>query len=61
MITKQIFRRAVLKIGPNEPSELSIQENARGLARYASICQVRPINNQILSCDYAHYFCFVIN
>jgi fructose-bisphosphate aldolase class I len=31
--------RAVLKIGATEPSELSIQENARGLARYASICQ----------------------
>ncbi|KAK0599230.1 hypothetical protein LWI29_003448 [Acer saccharum] len=32
-------RRAVLKIGPNEPSELSIQQNAQGLARYAIICQ----------------------
>ncbi|KAJ7556033.1 hypothetical protein O6H91_05G066000 [Diphasiastrum complanatum] len=31
--------RAVLKIGPNEPSELSIQQNAHGLARYAIICQ----------------------
>ena len=31
--------RAVLKIGNNEPSELSIHENAYGLARYASICQ----------------------
>eukprot|EP00270_Netrium_digitus_P011259 TRINITY_DN356_c0_g1_i2.p1 TRINITY_DN356_c0_g1~~TRINITY_DN356_c0_g1_i2.p1 ORF type:complete len:358 (+),score=72.06 TRINITY_DN356_c0_g1_i2:147-1220(+) len=31
--------RAVLKIGPNEPSELSIQLNAQGLARYAAICQ----------------------
>ncbi|XP_056177219.1 fructose-bisphosphate aldolase, cytoplasmic isozyme 1 isoform X2 [Syzygium oleosum] len=31
--------RAVFKIGPNEPSELSIQQNARGLARYAIICQ----------------------
>ncbi|KAK8959476.1 Fructose-bisphosphate aldolase cytoplasmic isozyme [Platanthera guangdongensis] len=31
--------RAVLKIGPNEPSQLSIDENARGLARYAIICQ----------------------
>jgi fructose-bisphosphate aldolase class I len=31
--------RAVLKIGNHEPSELSIQENARGLARYAVICQ----------------------
>jgi fructose-bisphosphate aldolase class I len=31
--------RAVLKIGANEPSELAIQENARGLARYAVICQ----------------------
>ncbi|KAL0443239.1 UNVERIFIED_CONTAM: Fructose-bisphosphate aldolase 5, cytosolic [Sesamum latifolium] len=31
--------RAVLKIGPSEPSELSIQQNAQGLARYAIICQ----------------------
>uniref|UniRef100_A0A0C9RQV8 Fructose-bisphosphate aldolase n=1 Tax=Wollemia nobilis TaxID=56998 RepID=A0A0C9RQV8_9CONI len=31
--------RAVLKIGPAEPSELSIQQNAHGLARYAIICQ----------------------
>lgn len=31
--------RSVLKIGPTEPSELSIQQNAHGLARYAIICQ----------------------
>lgn len=31
--------RAVLKIGNNEPSELSIHQNAVGLARYAAICQ----------------------
>ncbi|VVA26028.1 PREDICTED: fructose-bisphosphate aldolase [Prunus dulcis] len=31
--------RAVLKIGPNEPSQLAIHENANGLARYAVICQ----------------------
>ncbi|WJX84766.1 Fructose-bisphosphate aldolase 6, cytosolic, variant 2 [Trifolium repens] len=31
--------RAVIKIGPNEPSELAIHENAYGLARYAVICQ----------------------
>lgn len=31
--------RAVLKIGPNEPSALSIHQNAYGLARYAAICQ----------------------
>jgi fructose-bisphosphate aldolase, class I len=31
--------RAVLKIGPSEPSELSIVQNAQGLARYALICQ----------------------
>ncbi|KAL2642194.1 hypothetical protein R1flu_009781 [Riccia fluitans] len=31
--------RAVLKIGATEPSELSIQQNAQGLARYAIICQ----------------------
>lgn len=32
--------RAVLKIGAGQPSELSIHENAYGLARYAAICQV---------------------
>ncbi|CAL9103452.1 unnamed protein product [Musa acuminata var. zebrina] len=31
--------RAVLKISPNEPSQLSIDANANGLARYAIICQ----------------------
>ncbi|XP_068661890.1 fructose-bisphosphate aldolase 1, cytoplasmic [Aristolochia californica] len=31
--------RAVLKIGPHEPSQLAINENANGLARYAIICQ----------------------
>ncbi|KAL2933626.1 Fructose-bisphosphate aldolase cytoplasmic isozyme [Bienertia sinuspersici] len=31
--------RAVLKIGPTEPSPLAILENANGLARYAIICQ----------------------
>ncbi|KAK4757713.1 hypothetical protein SAY87_019014 [Trapa incisa] len=31
--------RAVLKIGPSEPSQLAINENANGLARYAVICQ----------------------
>lgn len=31
--------RAVLKIGPTEPSQLAINENASGLARYAIICQ----------------------
>ncbi|KAL9236059.1 hypothetical protein vseg_010767 [Gypsophila vaccaria] len=31
--------RAVLKIGPTEPSRLSILDNANGLARYAIICQ----------------------
>lgn len=31
--------RAVLKIGANEPSQLSIDANADGLARYAIICQ----------------------
>lgn len=31
--------RAVLKIGPNEPSELAIQLNAQGLARYAALSQ----------------------
>jgi len=32
--------RCVLKIGDGMPSELSMQENAHVLARYASICQV---------------------
>uniref|UniRef100_A0A2P2K496 Fructose-bisphosphate aldolase n=1 Tax=Rhizophora mucronata TaxID=61149 RepID=A0A2P2K496_RHIMU len=31
--------RAVLKIGFTEPSQLAINENANGLARYAIICQ----------------------
>jgi fructose-bisphosphate aldolase class I len=31
--------RAVLKIGKGMPSNLSVDENARGLARYAVICQ----------------------
>jgi fructose-bisphosphate aldolase class I len=31
--------RAVLKIGELEPTELAIQQNAQGLARYAIICQ----------------------
>jgi fructose-bisphosphate aldolase class I len=31
--------RAVLKIGEGCPSDLAIQENAEGLARYAAICQ----------------------
>jgi fructose-bisphosphate aldolase class I len=31
--------RAVIKIGQGAPTELCIQENAWGLARYASICQ----------------------
>lgn len=31
--------RAVIKIGPNCPSTLAINENATRLARYASICQ----------------------
>jgi len=31
--------RAALKIGPGMPSELAIQQNAHGLARYAIICQ----------------------
>ncbi|KAL8516855.1 hypothetical protein ACS0TY_015204 [Phlomoides rotata] len=31
--------RSVLKIGQNEPSQLAINENANGLARYAIICQ----------------------
>jgi fructose-bisphosphate aldolase, class I len=35
--------RCVLKIGKNEPSQLSMDENAQVLARYASICQVNQV------------------
>lgn len=35
--------RAVLKIGPNEPSERAITENAHNLARYAVICQANGL------------------
>ena len=31
--------RCTYKIGPNEPSQLALIENANVLARYASICQ----------------------
>jgi fructose-bisphosphate aldolase class I len=31
--------RAVLKIGTLEPTQLAIDQNAQGLARYAIICQ----------------------
>ena len=31
--------RAAIKIGPNCPTQLAINENASKLARYASICQ----------------------
>ena len=31
--------RAIYKITGNGPSQLAIDENARNLARYASICQ----------------------
>ncbi|KAJ6894877.1 hypothetical protein NC652_028579 [Populus alba x Populus x berolinensis] len=49
--------RAVLKIGPTEPSELSIQQNAQGLARYAIICQENglvPIVEPEILTDGAH-------
>ena len=35
--------RAVLKIGQGLPTERAIQENAHGLARYASICQANGL------------------
>ena len=35
--------RCVLKIGPNEPSSLAIDENANVLARYAAICQANGL------------------
>lgn len=37
------FRRCVLKIGKNQPSQLSMDENANVLARYASICQANGL------------------
>ncbi|KAL5125969.1 Uridine kinase-like protein 4 [Glycine soja] len=49
--------RAVLKIGPTEPSQLSIQQNAQGLARYAIICQENglvPIVEPEILTDGAH-------
>lgn len=35
--------RAVLKIGNGQPSDVAIQENAWGLARYAAICQANGL------------------
>jgi len=35
--------RCVLRIGPNQPSPLAVEENANVLARYASICQANRI------------------
>ncbi|XP_064976249.1 fructose-bisphosphate aldolase 1, cytoplasmic-like [Musa acuminata AAA Group] len=49
--------RAVLKIAPNEPSQLAINENANGLARYAIICQENglvPIVEPEILVDGAH-------
>lgn len=49
--------RAVLKIGTTEPSELSIQQNAQGLARYAIICQengLAPIVEPEILTDGSH-------
>ena len=49
--------RAVLKIGDHEPSALAIQENATGLARYASLCQgagLVPIVEPEILTDGAH-------
>ncbi|KAM1803984.1 hypothetical protein ACFX12_029903 [Malus domestica] len=37
--------RAVLNIGPNEPTQLAINENANGLARYAVICQENDLTD----------------
>lgn len=49
--------RAVLKIADGCPSELAIQENAWGLARYAAICQSNglvPIVEPEILCDGPH-------
>ncbi|XP_066370287.1 fructose-bisphosphate aldolase 5, cytosolic-like [Miscanthus floridulus] len=49
--------RAVLKVGPAEPSELAVRQNAEGLARYALICQefgLVPIVEPEILTDGAH-------
>lgn len=49
--------RCVLKIGPNNPSELAMKENANVLARYATICQANglvPIVEPEILCDGEH-------
>ncbi|KAI9217061.1 fructose-bisphosphate aldolase [Blastocladiella britannica] len=49
--------RSVLRIGANEPSPLSIDENANVLARYATICQANglvPIVEPEILMDGAH-------
>ena len=49
--------RAVLKIGSNEPTQLSIDANAEALARYAAICQqagLVPIVEPEVLMDGAH-------
>jgi len=49
--------RAVLRIAANEPSELSMVENAHTLARYATICQMNglvPIVEPEVLCDGTH-------
>lgn len=49
--------RAVLKIGEHEPSQLAIDQNAQGLARYAIICQENglvPIVEPEILVDGAH-------
>lgn len=49
--------RAVLRIGPNEPSEQAMVCNAHSLARYASICQMNglvPIVEPEVLCDGTH-------
>jgi len=49
--------RSVLRIGPNTPSPLAIQENANVLARYAATCQAAglvPIVEPEVLCDGEH-------
>ena len=49
--------RAVLKIGPNEPSQLAIDANAEALAGYAAVCQqagLVPIVEPEVLMDGAH-------
>ena len=54
--------RAVLKIGPQQPSALAVAENATGLAHYASICQVsRTAGEGAASCPAFSSLCSLVS